>query len=84
MTQELVANVRLRSVQWHGMVPNILGAEEDTEGQTIQEVPGRQQPGHGPHSEIALFQQKLANVFLLRNLITAVAAVFLHELHRFL
>mmetsp|Transcript_2640 Transcript_2640/g.7245 ORF Transcript_2640/g.7245 Transcript_2640/m.7245 type:complete len:202 (+) Transcript_2640:591-1196(+) len=82
MPQQLVTNIGLRSVQRFGMVTDVLGGKEDSECETIQEIPRRKQPGHWSHAESCVLQQKVANILLLRNGIAVVAAVFLHQIKR--
>lgn len=46
-----MADVGLGGVERHGVVADVLRAEEDAEGQAVQEVAGRQQPGHRTQAE---------------------------------
>lgn len=50
-TPERVAHSRLWGVHGRRGMADVLGALEHTEGQAGQEVPGRQQAGHGPQLE---------------------------------
>lgn len=51
VTQDLVTDVRLGRVKRTAAVSDVLGAVEDPECQSGQEVPGRQQSGHRPERE---------------------------------
>jgi len=70
---DICLRTRFRSIQWLAMVSNVLGGKEDTKGQTVQKIAARQQTGHGAHLKIGSFLQKLADILLLRNIVSAVA-----------
>ena len=46
VSEELMTDVRFRSVHGGAVVPDVLGGVEHSEGQPSQEVPGGEQPGH--------------------------------------
>jgi hypothetical protein len=51
MAHQLVDSVGLGRVEWVGIVPDVLGAVEDPEGQTGQEVAGTQIAGNRTHTK---------------------------------
>jgi hypothetical protein len=80
MPEELVADIRFGCVEWSGMVTNVLRAEEDTKGEAIEKVARTEETRNRAHAKVGTALKKLANILLLRNVVTTVIAVLLQEL----
>lgn len=75
VTEQFVANIGFRSVQGSGVVADILGRVEDTEGKAVQEVAAGQQTHNGAQGEASAVLQKLGDDVELRNLVGTISAV---------
>lgn len=69
MTQQLVANIRLRGIEWLGMVTNVLGAKKDAKGKTVEEITRAQETCHRTHTKVGTTLKELADVLLLRDVV---------------
>jgi len=58
-------------------VADVLGAVEDAEGESREEIPGREIPSHGAQLESRLALEIDAHVLQLGNIVHAVATVLL-------
>lgn len=79
MAQQLMAQIRLWSVQWSCVVPDVLRRKEDTKGKPIQKVPGAQEASYWTHLEVGPLFQEGANILLLWDIVVTISTVSLEK-----